>query len=881
MGPDRNPRSIAFSLLLALALFCAGAGRPAVAAPTGTTAPAAAADSADATAPPAPALPAVTGPDRVLSVSTSGLETVDTTLVLSTFQVKPGDVFRTQAIRDGIRALYRLQLFDQIEVNGEPTALGLNLGLRLVESPRISAVEFNGNRAIGSDKLQEKIAGTTGRVAGHKTLQEVTAKLDELYREEGYPRAEVHGDYLPAEKHNERILTLVITEGARIKVTAIRFTGNASISADKLRGQMDTRQKGFFRSGRLMPDKLEADMDKIRTYYQRNGFRDVRIADYQVKYADDNRTAEIEIAVDEGPPYTMSGHAIEGNSVLSLEQLEKLVRFGVGDRYNREKIDRTAGDIGAAYADRGYLYAQVDPDERLDSTQVFVTYRVVEQEPSRIRYIEILGNTRTKERVIRRQLYVFPGRKFDRELLVRSQRELFQLGYFQDVAVDFRPLPGSYDVDLMLKVEEKSVGTASGGAGYSSQGGLTGFLELGHPNLFGNGQAITLRLEKGSRVSNFEFSFTEPWLFNTPTTLGFDLYHNTITQDLYEVKRTGGALRLSRPVPGMPYTRVYGTYSFERTDGWGRYTLDETPDTTDYSPGSAYTDSTRVISRVTSTPNPVQFDPSGRSTSSLTIALTRNSTDHPVYPRAGAITSLTTEVAGGLLQGDVSYQKLTLDSRMYFKALSVPKFTKPAVLFRLQAGGISFNTRGDPVRVGSAPAPGEADDRLFTIESLELFRLGGTGRNALRGYDDYEVVPEENLRRRVVVSTDTTFTYDTKGTVTGIDTTVTTHTVYDTYPGGRFFTVLTLERQFTIADPLHGVFFVEAGGVWNKASDFSLSDIRRSAGVGLRMEIPLLGQVGFDYAYGFDRLNRNEPGEGGGRYNRGGWHSHFQFGRFF
>jgi outer membrane protein assembly factor BamA len=428
-------------------------------------------------------------------------------------------------------------------------------------------------------------------------------------------------------------------------------------------------------------------------------------------------------------------------------------------------------------------------------------------------------------------------------------------------------------VDLVLNVQEKAVGTASAGAGFSSQGGLTGFVELGHPNLFGNGQAVNLRLEKGSKTSNFEFSFTEPWFLDSPTTLGADIFRNTLIRDIYEVKRTGGALRVSRPIPGVPYARAFTSYSFENTDGLGRITFNEEPIIT-------HPDSTTdVVKQAIYTPDPVQIDPSSRNTSSITFGLSRNSTDHPTYPHTGMSTIFTNEFAGGILQGNVSFQKHVLDNRIYFKGINFPKVTKPAFMFRTQLGGIGFFGREDPLRV---PLPDDStsigkgpDDRLFTTEALELFRLGGTQGQALRGYSDYEVVPEENVRRRTTIVTTTT----TKNGIPESDTT--TAVVYDTFPGGRYYGIFSLERQFLIAEPLHGVLFGEAGGTWNDIKDISFRTLHKSLGFGVRMEIPLLGQVGFDYAYGFDRLNRSADPAIGGRYNRGGWQGHLHFGRFF
>jgi outer membrane protein insertion porin family len=874
------------SFLLALAV--AGASALLLAPGLGAQEPAGlppvVADSAAAPDPgPAESIPA-TAPAAatrlVGRIRVSGVATVDTLRVLDGFRVRPGDAYSASAIREGVKSLYRLDLFTQVEVTGAEAADGrIDLTVAVTEAPRIGSVEITGNREIGSDKVREKLTGMTGRTATDRTRQEVVTTLTELYRSEGFPLAEIAARFDPGTKPNERQLVVDVREGARVQITAITFDGNTRFSDEDLRDKIDTKQKSFWRKGHLKEAVLDEDLDKLRAHYQRNGYRDVRIGAYDIRYSEDRRTAEVAINVVEGPLYTMAPPVIEGNTVLPASVLASFISFKPGDRYNRQKIDESAGEIGGAYADRGYLYCQVDPEERIDSTVVHVTYRVEEQEVSRIREIRITGNTRTKERVIRRQLYIFPGQRFDRALLIRSQRELFQLGFFENVEVDFRPIPNSYDVDLVLNMTEKAVGTASAGAGFSSQGGLTGFLELGHPNLFGNGQAVNLRLERGSRTSTYEMSFTEPWFMGSPTTLGIDLFRTNLIRDLYELNRTGGSLRFGRPVPGVPYTRMFGNYTFERTDGLGRFGIDERIST-------VYTDDDSLSfteSSVLSRPDPIAIDPATRSSSGFTLGLSRNSTDHPVYPSTGSSATGTWEMTGGFLQGNVRYQKGLIDTRFFSSKLPVVKFGKPAWMIRTQLGAVGFLGREDPLRGDYPPTdsldvdPVDPEDRYYRVEAFELFRLGGTTRGqSLRGYDDYEVVPESNVRRREVIRR-TKIVEDDVITSDISDTSV----AYDTFPGGRYYGVLSLERQFTLVDPLHAVLFAEAGGTWNEIRDFRWSSIHKSLGFGVRMEIPLLGLVGFDYAYGFDRLNRSRDPSQGGKYNRGGWQGHLLFGRFF
>jgi outer membrane protein insertion porin family len=453
-----------------------------------------------------------------------------------------------------------------------------------------------------------------------------------------------------------------------------------------------------------------------------------------------------------------------------------------GDPYSEEKIQETLGNAYGAYAERGYIYVSVDPRPETHDRVVQIDFRVAEGEPSRVRQVVIRGNTRTKEKVVRRQLYIRPGQTFSRSALIRSQRDVFQLGFFEDVQVDFeRASMTSSDIDVVFEVKEKQTGTLQAGAGFSSDGGLTGFLELGHNNLFGNGQQISIKLENGSRRSIQELSFTEPWFRDTPTSVGFDVFNTVAVRDVFDERRRGGAVRVGRRLPWPDYTRGFLSYRFENVT------------ITNVAPG-------------------ISLAQIPTNTSSIGLTFVRNSTDNPFYPTSGSRATWRSEFAGGILGGNVDFMKHVLDARTY-----IPTAWRPVLMFRGRGGVLT--------------GYGQASN----VPEYETFRLGGTTTNYLRGYGDYDIVPRGNI----------------------------------TFPGGRLMLTLTAELQFLIAEPLHGLVFFDAGDTWNSSDDFRLTDLRKGAGIGMRIEIPLLGQIGFDYAYGFDRI--------GGP----GWEPHFLIGNVF
>jgi outer membrane protein insertion porin family len=348
------------------------------------------------------------------------------------------------------------------------------------------------------------------------------------------------------------------------------------------------------------------------------------------------------------------------------ESLEDAAKFHPGDPFSQEKLEQTTAEAYGLYTDRGYLLEiSIVPETSARGDTIDVAYRISEGRPSQVHEIQITGNHRTKERVIRREMTLYPGDLLRRSLLLRSQRDVFALGFFEDVQLDYQPTGEGTDVDIVFKVKEKSTGQASGGVGYSSETGLTGFIQLGHPNLFGNGQSVSLSLERGGKRENYNVSFQDPWFLGYPTSLGVDVFNTRSTRDLYTETRKGGALTVGRPwMYSFPdYSHVYVGLSMEDF----RYTkFDESLKT------STTADGIPLSERLAAS--------SGRINSTF-LSFVRNSTDNPFYPTLGSRTTARFEVAGGPFQGDQHYFKPTVDHRVYFQPV-----WKPAVMMRWRLG---------------------------------------------------------------------------------------------------------------------------------------------------------------------------------------------------
>jgi outer membrane protein insertion porin family len=736
--------------------------------------------------------------ERVADVVVSGNVLTDSVLVSRTFGVEPGDRITPNSIADGIRALFALGFFSDVEVRGRPGPDGWTIIIAVEEWPKVSEIKYRGEDKIKEGDLKDDTLLSLGSIIKSSEVEAERKRILGLYSKKGYPAAKVKPVYEQATKASEKVLVFEIDEGEKVKVVGVSFDGNQAFSDDELRDKVKSKPRSWPRKSYFKSEQLELDAEELTAFYRKNGYKNMEVTDTKVSYGADGSEVTVTFVVDEGGYYSIGEVALEGNQEVDSSRLMRVIELERGDEYNEEDLNKSLIGLQEIYSDVGYVYATVDPvwTERGDTLDL--TFNVNEGIQSHVKEVKIAGNTRTKEKVIRRELTVKPGDVFSRSSFLRSQREIMALGFFEDVQLSFQPAGPEGDLDVTFDVKEKQVGTAMAGAGYSSDIGLTGFVELGHNNLFGRGQSVMLRLERGTRRNNVEISFTEPWLRDTPTLLGIDLFNMTRRRDIFDEKRTGGAIRLGRRLTWPDYTRVGFSYRLENV-------------TVDNFQGLSPEQEAFFLA-----------EGDKRLTSSVLFSILRNSTDNPFYPTSGSNTVLETEIAGGPFAGDIDFRKHILDHRTFFST-----FWKFVVMLRSRVGVLSSLT-------GKSPP------------SYETFRLGGTGRrDYLRGYPDYEIVPEENI------------TVASDGSVTR-------------YPGGRFALTLTAEYQFPIVHPVHGLFFFDAGDTWTSLSDdFDLGALNKGAGFGVRIEIPGMGMVGFDYGYGFDR-------EGGGK-----WEPHLQLGRSF
>lgn len=786
----------------------------------------------------APAVPS--SADVVGDIAVEGNRHVSRDRILLTLGLRIGDELATGTIREGIRRIYGMGNFSDVVVEAEPRDDGtLRIVVIVEERPRVSEVEILGNDKISESDIRSALRVEAGTPFDSSRLEDSKVAVRKLYESKGFPGVKVEATSEATSESSVKIV-LTIEEGQRVTVKEILFEGNEALSDNDLKKVMKTKEDRWWRTDAFLDSAvLDEDLRKIVERYRVEGYIDAKAAGYETRYDETGRQVTVTIRVEEGGPYTIAAVEWVGASDFAQEPLEALTTLEVGSPYKPGDAERTIREAYSWYGERGYIHARIDDTEEVESEgRLKVRLLVDEQEPAHVGQIRIEGNTRTKEKIIRRELTVKPGDLYQTSEIIASQRRIANLGFFDGPAVEFADSKTQGDVDLVFNVTERQTGRAGVGVSHTSEKGITGFLELTEGNLFGNGQFLDLKWEFGKKSTEVVLGFTEPWFRDRELSVGFDLYDtddrraygglddtffedafpDTTVQDeildgddegsrYYVVKRErrGGDLRVGWPFFGSKSTMLYVKYTLEQVR------LHEYADiTTDIKDTSGVVIDTRSTTYD-------RRDPAWEWRSGATATFVRRTTDRRIHPRLGSYSRFTADMFGGALGGEVKYQRHILDTRKY-----VPAVWGTTLMLRARAGLVTGY--GDP---GTVP-----DDTKFEV--------GGVGVDGIRGYDNLSILPPGQ-------------------------------SVY----GGRTMLTGSAELKFPLTKqtselPIHGLFFIDTGNTWMSVKDTAPgAGLYWGAGAGIRVEVPILGNIGIDMGYGFDE----EKG--------GDWIVHYQFGLDF
>jgi len=502
--------------------------------------------------------------EKVVSVTVSGNKRIEKDAVLRIVQVKPGDPYRLKALSEDLNRIYRMGYFEDVRVDAEDVAGGKALIFRIREKPTIRKIRFKGNRVYDEKELLENIDIRSGSILNIFKVKSNLKRIEDLYKKKNYHNAEVSYE-IEALKNNQVDLEFVISEGKKLRIQTITFEGNTVFDAKTLKKVMSTSEKGLFSfitsSGDLDRDKLAQDKEALAAYYQNHGYLNARVSDPEVKYEEDG--IEVIFKISEGPRYTVGTVTLSGD-VEDKAALKEKLAITKKTYFSRKTVRKDVLALTDLYSDQGYANVEIFPkiNENPETRVVAIDYRIRKGPLVSFEKILISGNRKTRDYVIRRELKVYEQERFSSTRLKRSVRNLYRLDYFEDVKVQTQK--GTTEDQMVLKIDvtEKSTGSFSIGAGYSSEDDFFAMASVTQRNLFGRGQIVSLQANVGGRSDRYNLSFTEPWLFNIPLSGRVDLYRWIKDYDTYDKDATGGGLRLGYPL-WTDYLRFTVGYAYE------------------------------------------------------------------------------------------------------------------------------------------------------------------------------------------------------------------------------------------------------------------------------------------------------------------------------
>ena len=797
-------------------------------------------------------------------ITFSGADNYDTRMILLIAGLQVGDQIRVPSdkLATAVDRLWKQGLFEDVQIyitRIQDNKIFFEIELR--SRPKLSYFQFKGVKKNDVDKLKEDMKIASGDVVTENLLTTSKNKIRAYYLEKGYTNVSVNAttalDTLTQNKDGRVMINFDVNTGRKVKIDSIVFEGNDSISSNKLYKQMKNTHDvnyfkklyfwtpSFWKASKYQEAKFNEDLESIIAYYNENGFRDARIISdtvYPVHHADSKTDRlMIRIKIHEGQKFYFRNITFSGNTIYPTELLSKHLRINKGDPYNRTLLQQNitynpAGtDISSLYMDNGYLFFSATPVEvGVENDSIDIEIRIIEGKQARIRNVVLEGNTVTNDRVIMRELHTRPGDLFSRDAIMRSRRELATLGYFKEESIipDVKPNAKDGTVDVVYKLEEGNTSQIQLQGGYGSgmvigQIGLT-LNNFSARNIFkksawqplpaGDGQKLSLNaVTNGTYYYALNASFTEPWLGGRrPQSLSVSAYHNLYSNGYfftdhshpkyYSLRLTGGGISLAKRLKWPDdYFIISHSLSYKHYD-LHNYTI---------LAGTAFTD--------------------GKANDlSYGLTISRNSLDSPIYARSGSEISVSGYVTPPYSAFAKNKNYADLSSQERYRWVEYYKVNLRGSWMLNLVGDVVLNARARFGWLGSY-------NKSIGTSPFGRYFLGGDGLSTWM-LDGREVVPLRGYENNSLSPDD----------------------------GAAVFNRYTLEIRQPIIESASATIwvlgFLEGGNAWSNIREFQPFNIYNSAGLGVRVYMPMFGLIGVDWGYGFDGAN-------------GGSHFHFSIGQ--
>jgi len=741
----------------------------------------------------------------IAGITVEGLtQGADMQTVIAYSGLRVGQEARPDDLMNAVKNLWNRRTFNDVKIEKErETALGVFLVIKVAPMPRVRNVTIIGNDEVSISEIMKVMDKRFGDILSPYDEYLVRESIRKLYAKEGLLFARVKTTTTSADSANFYDLDIEIDEGVEFSVAHIEVEGNDTYTDNQIaKAFEDTQTKSWWeiwKSSKFDAAKYEEDKKKLATWFLDNGLLDAEILGDTVLFNDEQQTVTIVLRIKEGKKYYVRNVQFTGQTIYAENILLRQLGIEKGEVYNDTKfrqqieINEDQSDVKSLYADNGYLAARIEPEIlRVAEDSIDIVVRIVEGDQYTVRRVEIVGNTKTRDRVIRRELFIRPGDYFNRAALIRSIRGLGVLNFFNPEALKPQVTPvDKTKVDIVLKVEERSTDTFNASVGFAGSFGLTASVgitlnnfDISEPFSGGAGQVLALQFEQGqqTRLQTLQLSFTEPWLFGKPTSIGFNIY-DTKQNFVFNTRRTGAQVNFGRRLRWPDdYFRADWSMSFERIES----------------------DIDNIWSRA------------GVNTGLIfSQTISRTSFDNIIFPTSGSRFSLALRgTAAALGIGTTDFGKIGMNFDMVNPLLQIGGNNRLVLFMGSEIGYVSG------IRVDT------------TMPPSELYYMGGNGLGGfnvtpLRGYPDNSIGPS-------------------RGGADG---------GRPIPQGGRVLSRFVTELRFALTlspFPIYLLSFAEAGNVWASLKEADPFNLKRSVGVGMRLLLQPIGLLGFDVGYGFD-----------------------------